>query len=254
MDYLEYAYLQLAEDGEAKKVVDQILAFRKARAEVLAAAYAVAAIPARYAVERRDWPQAATLALPPLAFPWEKFPWTTAMISFSRALGAARTGDLVGAQNELAHLQSIRDGLIQSNKYWSDQVEVQRLAAAAMLARAQGKDDEALAGMRTATELEASMNKNPVTPSAIVPTRELLGDLLLELNQPVQALSAYELSLTTEPNRLRSIYGAAKAADRSGDAVKAKAYYQQLAALGSHADTERPELLEAKTYLQQATN
>ncbi len=254
MDYLEYAYLQLGQDSEAKKVVDQVLAFRKARAEVMAAAYAMAAIPARYAVERRDWPQAAALALPPLAFPWDKFPWTAAMISFSRALGAARTGDFVGAQNEIAHLQSVRDGLIQSNKYWSDQVEVQRLAAAAMLARAQGRDDEALAGMRAATELEASMDKLNVTPGAIVPTRELLGDLLLDMNQPAQALSAYELSLTTEPNRLRSIYGAAQAADRSGDGAKARAYYQQLAALGSHADTDRPELMEAKAYLQRAIN
>jgi hypothetical protein len=220
----------------------------------MSAAYAMAAIPARYAVERRDWVQAANVLPPPLAFPWDKFPWTTAMISFSRALGAAHTGDPAGAEKEITHLQSIREGLLPTNKYWSDQVEVQRLAAAAWLAHAQGKDDEALAGMRAATELEATMDKLNVTPGAIVPSRELLGDLLVELNQPTQALSAYELSLTTEPNRFRSIYGAAKAADRSGDAVKAKAYYQQLANLGSHADTERQELVEAKTYLRQASN
>jgi tetratricopeptide (TPR) repeat protein len=250
MDYLAYAYLQLAQDREAKNVLDQIIGFRKVAPEAPAAAYALAAVPARYAVERRDWPQAAALSLPALAFPWDKYPWTSAMITFSRALGAARAGDFGGAQAEIDRLGSARDAASQKDKYWADQIEVQRQAAAAILAHVRGKDEEALAEMQSAAKLEATMDKHPVTPSPVVPVRELLGDLLLEMNQPTQALSQYEESLTKDPNRFRSVYGAAKAAERAGDAAKAKAYYQQLAALGSNADGDRPELTEAKAYLQ----
>src|SRR6516162_4383884 len=250
MDYLAYAYLQLAQDREAKKVLDQIIAFRKVAPEAPSAAYALAAVPARYAIERRDWPQAAALSLPALAFPWDKYPWTSAMIAFSRALGAARTGDFGGAQAEIDRLGSARDAASQKDKYWADQIEVQRQAAAAILAHVRGKDEEALTDMQSAAKLEATMDKHPVTPSPVVPMRELLGDLLLEINQPTQALSEYEASLTKDPNRFRSVYGAAKAAERAGDAAKAKTYYQQLAALGSNGDGDRPELTEAKAYLQ----
>jgi hypothetical protein len=251
LDYLAYALLQSAQDREAKKVLDQITAFRKVAPEAPSAAYALAAVPARYAIERRDWAQAAALSLPPVAFPWDKFPWTSAMVTFSRALGAARTGDFGGAQAEIDRLGSARDASSQKDKYWADQIEVQRQAAVAILNHARGKDEEALAELESAAKLEATMDKHPVTPSPIVPMRELFGDLLLEMNQPAQALSEYEQSLTKDPNRFRSVYGAAKAAERSGDAAKAKAYYHQLAALGSDADSGRPELAEAKAYLQQ---
>jgi tetratricopeptide (TPR) repeat protein len=249
MDYLEYAYLQLGEDRVAKQLVDEIADFRRAASKSLAAAYAIAAIPARYAVERRDWLQAANLSPPTLAFDWDGFPWAKAMITYARALGAARIGDVASAQIEIEHLQAAHDSLIGRDRYWADQIEVQRLAATAMLAHAQGKDEQALAGLRHASDLEASMDKHPVTPGGIVPTRELLGDLLLEVNQPAQALIAYEQTLSTDPNRFRSVYGAAKAADQTGDLPKARAYYQQLALLGAHADTERPELAEARVYL-----
>jgi tetratricopeptide (TPR) repeat protein len=250
MDYLAYAHLQLAQDREAKKVLDEIVAFRRVAPEAPSAAYALAAVPARYAVERRDWAQAAALSLPPLAFPWDKYPWTSAMVTFSRALGAAQTGDLSAAQVEIDRLRSARDAISQKDKYWADQIEVQRQAAVAILAHVRGKDEEALAQMQSAAKLEATMDKHPVTPSPIVPTRELLGDLLLEMHQPIQALNEYEQSLTKDPNRFRSVYGAAKAAERAGDAAKAKAYFHQLAALGSNADGDRPELTEANAYLQ----
>jgi hypothetical protein len=250
MDYLAYAHLQLAQDREAKKVLDEIVAFRRVAPEAPSAAYALAAVPARYAVERRDWAQAAALSLPPLAFPWDKYPWTSAMVTFSRALGAAQTGDLSAAQAEIDRLRSARDAISQKDKYWADQIEVQRQAAVAILAHVRGKDEEALAQMQSAAKLEATMDKHPVTPSPIVPTRELLGDLLLEMHQPIQALNEYEQSLTKDPNRFRSVYGAAKAAERAGDAAKAKAYFHQLAALGSNADGDRPELTEANAYLQ----
>ena len=251
MDYLVYAYLQLGQDRAAKQVVDEVVAFRKSATQTLPAAYAIAAIPARYAVERRDWAQAANLSPPPLTFAWDVFPWTKAMITYARALGAARTGDVAGAQAEIGRLQAAHDAVISRNKYWADQIEVQVLAATSMLARAQGRDEEAIALLGQAADLEASMDKHPVTPGGIAPARELLGDLLLELNQPARALMAYEASLGADPNRFRSVYGAAKAADRAGEPARAKAYFGQLALLARAADTERPEIVEAKTYLRQ---
>lgn len=249
MDYLEYAYLQLRQDHAAKQLVDDVNAFREATPPTLPAAYAMAAIPARYAVERRDWALAANLSPPQATSQWSSFPWTKAMISYARALGAARTGNVAGARAEIAQLQTAHDALVARNKYWADQIEVQRLAAASLLSRAQGQDEEAVMELTQASDLEASMDKHPVTPGGIVPTRELLGDLLLELNRPGQALRAYEQTLATDPNRLRSVYGAARAAASTGDSATAKAYYQQLVLLEAHADGGTPELGEAKAYL-----
>lgn len=250
MDYLVYAYLQLGEDHKAKVIVDEVMAFKTVKPDTLAVTYAMAAIPARYAVERRDWADAAKLDLPSATVAWDKFPWTPALITFARALGDARTGDLAGAKAEIDKLAAIRDALLQSgNKYWSDQVEAQRLAAAAILAQVQGQNDQALRELRAAADLEDSMDKHPVTPGSIVPLRELFGDLLLEHGQPAAALAEYERSLASAPNRYRSLYGAAKAADAAGNRAAAKRYFQQLAQLGSHADTPHPELVEAATYI-----
>jgi tetratricopeptide (TPR) repeat protein len=141
--------------------------------------------------------------------------------------------------------------LNEKDKYWASQVEVQRRAAAAMLAFARGNREDAVREMRAAAEFEGSMEKSPVTPGAIVPARELLADLLQEVNSPAEALIEYERTLATEPNRLRSIYGAARAAERSGDFSKARTYYQRLAALGGAAETNRPEIAEARAYVRQ---
>src|SRR6266849_4996093 len=188
MDYLEYAYLQGAQDVAAKRLLDQITAGTKAEPASLAAAYAIAVVPARFALERRSWTEAANISAPSVALPWERFPWATAMISFTRALGAARTGDTAAAKADVAELEALHAKLVEAkNAYWADQVEVQRRAAAAMLARAVHDDADALAQLRSATELESSMEKHPVTPGAVVPARELLADLLLELGQPAAA-------------------------------------------------------------------
>ena len=176
------------------------------------------------------------------------------MISLcSSALGAARTGDVAGARMEIEHLQSAHDALVARNKYWADQIEVQRLAAASMLSHAQGRDADALSELTQASDLEASMEKNPVTPGGIVPARELLGDLLLELNRPAQALKAYEQTLAIDPNRLPKWYTVPlrRCRLRQGDAAAAKTYYQQLVFLESHADGETPEVAEAKAYFGQ---
>jgi tetratricopeptide (TPR) repeat protein len=172
------------------------------------------------------------------------------MITFARALGDVHTGNLAGARTEIDKLAATRDALRKAkNKYWSDQVEAQRRAAAAMLAQAEGRHDAAVREMRAAADLEDAMDKNNVTPGSIVPLRELLGDLLLEQGQPGAALAEYKRALAGAPNRFRSLYGAAKAAEAAGDHAEAKRYFRQLAQLAGKADTPRPELAEATVYL-----
>jgi tetratricopeptide (TPR) repeat protein len=249
MDYLEYSYLQTGQDTEAKRVLDQLMSYQKATPSSLAAAYAIAAIPARYAVERQNWAEAAALSSPPIALAWDQFPWTAPMITYARALGAAHTGDLAGAQAEIAKLQSARDALIQAkNTYWAGQVNVEVRSASAVLAQAQGRNDEALTLMRSAADLEDASDKHPVTPGSIVPARELLGDMLLDTNQAAQALVEYERSLTSAPNRFHGLAGAAAAAERAGDAAKAKLYREKVAQLAT-TGSDRPELLAAKRFL-----
>jgi len=250
MDYLEYAYLQTAQDQQAKEVVDELMSLRKGDNPNLPMAYAVAAIPVRFALERRDWQTAAALSPPQIGFPLERFPWAEAMISFGRALGGARTGNITGAQAEIANLQSLKDKLVAAkDTYWANQVEVLRLSAAGILARVQGDDTKAVELVRAAADLDATMDKHPATPSSVLPARELLGDLLLELNQPDAALVEYKEMLRTDPNRFRSILGEARAAKQSGDTAAAHDAYQKLVALAKPAGPERPELAEAKAYL-----
>jgi hypothetical protein len=249
MDYMEYAYLQMGQDREAKRVVDELLTFGRANGPNLPMAYAIAAIPARYAVERRNWSEAAALTRPSMPFPWERFPWAEAMISFTRALGAAHTGDIAGAEAEIAKLQSLKQKLDQAkDDYWAKQVEVQRLAASGILAHAKGNDKEAIHLVRAAADLDASMDKHPATPAEVVPARELLADLLLEVNEPAAALQEYEQTVQAERNRFRSILGIARAAKATGDTAKAREAYGKLVTLAS-ADTERPELAEARAFL-----
>ncbi len=250
MDYLEYAYLQTGQDRQAKRVLDQVLAYQKATPASLAAGYAIAAIPARYAVERRDWEMAASLSLPSLAFTWDRFPWTAAMVTYARALGAAHSGRIDEAKAELAKLQSVPNALsLTKSSYWTDQVEVQRRSVSAALAEAEGRNGDALSLMRSAADLEAVSDKNNVTPGSIAPARELLGDMLLDMGQPALALTEYERSLGTDPNRYRAIAGAARAAAQAGDTAKAKNYYRSLQQLCASADTVRPEIASAKQYL-----
>ena len=249
MDYLEYAYLQTAQDGPAKAVVGELVGFNQSAGANLPTAYAIAAIPVRFALERRDWPAAVALSAPKIGFPLERFPWAEAMLSFARALGDARTGDIAGAHTEIAQLQSLEDKLKGKDTYWANQVEVQRLGAAGILAHVQRDDKKAVELVRAAADLEATMDKHPATPSPVLPARELLADLLLELDQPGAALIEYQAVLHTDPNRFRSILGQARAAKQTGDAAAARDAYQKLVSLSKPAGPERPELAEAKAYL-----
>ena len=191
MDYMEYAYLQTAQDSKAKQVRDELLAYTKSAGVNLPTAYAIAAIPARYAIERNDWKMAASLETPAIGFPLDKFPWAEAMISFARALGAAHTGDLVAAETEISKLQVLRDKLNEvKDTYWGNQVEVQRLQASAVLANARKDSKKAIELAHQAADLDGGMDKHPATPAPVLPAPELLADLLLEAKDPA-ALQAY---------------------------------------------------------------
>ena len=254
MDYLAYAYLQGAQDKEARGVLDELNKIQKAEPETFKVAYAYTAIKARYALERRRWDEAAKLTLLPDSlggFPWAQFPWAEAQIQFARAIGAARSGDTASAREALAKLAEIREALLvaKGDYDWAKQVEIQHQAASAWLARAEGRDAEALRLMRAAADLEDATEKHPVTPGAILPAREMLGDLLSELNQPALALKEYEKSLETSPNRFNSIYGAARSAELAKADAKARGYYQKLIVLADKADGSRPELQQTRKYL-----
>jgi len=243
-DYMVYAYLQMARDTDAKKVMEEGLALAELNPAVQAGFYAQAAMPARYAVERGNWSEAKKLQ--PTA---SKFQWVEALTYFARALGAARTGDPAAAEKDVQQLASLRDSLkAAKNNYWATEVEVNRLGAAAWIALAQGKNDEALSLMRAAADTEDKSEKHIVTPGRILPARELLGDMLLELKQPALALKEFEASAKREPDRFRGLYGAAQAAAQSGDVAKAKTYYARLMEVAKGGDP-RPELARARTFL-----
>jgi tetratricopeptide (TPR) repeat protein len=250
LDYLVYAYLQTGQDRRARSVLEELGAMQRADPESFVAAYAYAAIPARVALEQHRWSDAATLGPASTVFPWDRFAWAEAITTFARAIGAARTGDAAAARAEAQKLEGYRASLIAAKQtYWADQVKVQQGAAAAWALRAAGKDDEALALMRAAADLEDSTEKHPVTPAPVVPARELLGDMLLELKRPAQALVEYEVSSSREPNRLNGLFGAARAAELSGTADKARTLYARLVALCADADGDRPELRHARAAL-----
>ena len=250
LDYLAYAYLQEAQDGKTSGVLGQVAAVDTLDASNFAAGYALAAVPARYALERRQWKEAAALEVRPASFPWARFAYAEAITHFARALGGARGGDLTIAKAALARLLAIHDALLQAkDAYWSEQVEIQRQAATAWILRAEGRNEDAVRVMRAAADLEDATEKSPVTPGAVVPARELLGDLLLELGRPREAQTAYEAVLAVAPGRFQALYGAAHAAELAGEREKARARYADLQAVSVHTDGTRAELLTAQAYL-----
>ena len=254
LDFMVYAYLQLAQDIEAKHGVERGMELQKTQGAaaanptgaLLAGYTALAAIPARYAIERGAWGEAATLE------PLHSTPVADSITYFTRAMGSARNGDLEFARKNIEQLKQIEDGLLQSkDDYWAQQVEIQRTAATAWVAHAEGKQEAAIKLMRTAADLEDGSEKHVAMENRLWPMRELLGDMLLAANEPGPALKEYEASLQSARNRYRGFYGAAKAAQHSGDLEKSRTYYGKLLALCSNADTQRPELTEAKKYLTQ---
>jgi hypothetical protein len=258
MDYLAYAYLQSAQDKQAWAVLDEMNKIQKVEPQTFKVAYAFAAIPARYALERKRWDEAAKLSLPANTvgmFPWQRFTWAEAHIHFARAIGAARSGDVNSAREEVQKLAALKESLkIGKGEYdWAKQVDIERQIAAAWLAFAEGKHDESLQLMRAVADLDDATDKHPVTPGSILPAREQLGELLLELKQPAAALTEFETSLRSAPERFNGLYGAARAATLAADQKKARSYYTKLMALTRDADTSRPEIAEAKAFLAVAS-
>jgi len=251
-DYLIYAYLQRAQDREAQKALEAPPAGRSDDPQYMNWLYAMGTSPARYAVERHQWAEAAALPVPPNTFPGGRWAWTEANLHFARALGASHTGKTEAARKEVERLASLRDTLLQGNdKYWADQVDIQRETATAWITLAEGKREEALAQMRSAADHEDKTDKHNVTPGVILPARELLGDMLLELNQPATAMVEFEATLRTAPNRFNALSGAARSAKLSGDNEKAKTYYAKLLANCDKADGNRPELQDARSLIAQ---
>jgi len=251
MDYRVYAYLQTAQDGDAKTMLDALpeVASRFNPEAIGSAApgsagiFALAAIPARYALERGSWAAAARLEPHP-----SKFPYTEALTYFARAIGGARIADTATVRASIEALQKIHDQLALAGEgYWAEQTEIQRRAASAWLAFAERRRAEALDEMRAAATLEDNTEKAAVTPGPLAPARELLGEMLLELKEPAQARKEFEATLKKEPNRFRAVYGAARAASLMGDRAAARRYYAQLLEIAERGDTRnRPELAEAR--------
>jgi tetratricopeptide (TPR) repeat protein len=249
LDYLEYAYLQIDDEAKARAIVDDVAKAKTFDWPEVAAAYALAAVPARWALERRDWSAAARLEPPGVDLPWAEYPYVTAITHFARALGAARTLQTERAREALARLETIERTLLKSppaGPYdWASHVKATRLAATGVLAHAEGRDSAALDLLRSAAELDEKTGKHPVTPGTILPPRELLADVLLETGRAADALAAYEAALREAPNRLNSLAGAARAADAAGQPARAAELRQRLLEM-TVPGAERPEVMEAR--------
>jgi hypothetical protein len=245
LDYLVYASLQLARDKAAAAALDEAQKVTGAGATAIASAYARAAIPGRYAIERGMWQDAARLDDPDKGSP----PFTQAMRYFARALGAARSGNPAAAEKDVAQLRQLGETLTAAkNDYWATEVEVQRRAAEAWIAFAKGDRDQGMTLMRAAADIEDKTEKHPVSPGRLIPARELLGDMLLESGRPADALVEFEASQVRDPKRFRGYWGAGQAAAQAGDKDKAREHYTRLVELAGSADP-RPELAKARDYL-----
>jgi len=251
MDYMVFAHLQQAQDRAAKQSLDEVAAIRKVNVENSIAAYAFASIPARFALERGDWKQAAALKLAPADLAWNKFPQAEAILIFARGLGAARAGDVAAARRDAERLQALKEAMTAAKMdYWAGQADFQIKTVSAWIALAEKRHEEAAQLMRAAAEAEDASDKHPITPGNVAPSRELLGEMLMTLNSPAQAFAEFERSLKRDPNRFRAIYGAARAAEASGNREAARDYYAKLRTLAVNQDTERPELVQARAFLR----
>jgi tetratricopeptide (TPR) repeat protein len=249
LDYMAYSYLQEAQDTKAKEIVDFAATVRKTNPDLeFSGAYALAAIATRYAFERNDWAAAAALAIPNLPH-WSSFPFMEALIEYGHALGRAHTGDLDGAREAIARMRQLRDATKDPKfDYFKNHLEVQMQAASAWVAYGEGKKDEAIEILRRSADAEDVLGKHPVSPGAFVPIREQLGSLLLELGRPKDAQRAFEAALKIYPGRFRGLYGAALAAEQTGDKETAGRYYAKLTAQTAKSNGSRDELNHVREY------
>jgi tetratricopeptide (TPR) repeat protein len=250
IDYLIYAWLQQGQDAKAESYFEK--AWNKDRyQQTIISAYHLAAIPARIAVEQRDWEKAASLEpRTPEYLPWSNFHWPEGLVWFARGLGAVHTGNIEEAIKSEQHLRRLRDGANEADKdAMAKYIEIDRRILAGQIAHAQGDDSKALELMRSSGELEVTVEKHPVTPGALLPPYEALGDLLMELDRPAEALEAYKASGDIWPERYNTLLGAAQAAAEAGMDETAKRFYEKL--LANAGDSDRSNMEEAKNYLSQ---
>jgi hypothetical protein len=244
LHFLMEAYLQRAQDREAKSILDELNAIDKVP-DRLGIAVVVAGIPARYALERRQWAEAASLRPRP-----SRHFYAEATTYFTRAIGSARSGNTMASKQAVEKLESLRNAAIQKRQdYWAQQIEIQHLAASGWHAHAEGRNDEAVKLLRSAADLEDSAQRHHTARDAILPARELLGELLIEIGQPKEALHEFEAALKNSHHRFNGLYGAGRAAELSGNREKARTYYAKLVGICEKADTERAELKQAKAFL-----
>lgn len=249
IDYLVYAYLQKGDNAKALEQFDYVRTMNEVFPPSPVAAYPFAAIPARMALENKDWESAAGVELHESELDWTSFPWQKAMVHFCRSLGASHLGNIEDAEKEIEILNSLHEELsAKTDTYSADQVMVQIKASQAWLAYARGNHKEALSLMKESVALEDNTEKHPVTPGEIVPAKELLGDMFLSLERYQDALESYESNLQNHPNRFNSLYGAAAAARAIGEKDKTSSYFTQLTAMVSE-NSARPEFTEALEYL-----
>lgn len=250
LDYLVYAYLQKGEDRHAKEQWDYLNTMDVVYPSNAKVAYAYAAIPSRYLLETRDWKGAAHLSLYPASFSWKNYPWQEAIVHFTRSLGFVHTGRLDSAGVELAAMKGIYERLQQEkDNYKAGQVLIQIRASEAWIELEKGRKKEALDLMRLAADMEDKTEKHPVTPCEVIPARELLGDMLVQVSQPTEALSAYEDDLQKHPNRWNALYGAVVAARGSGLKEKARQYARQLLNITDSTNSDRPMLVQVRKTL-----
>ncbi|HKP33491.1 MAG TPA: hypothetical protein VJT70_01760 [Sphingomicrobium sp.] len=255
MDYLTYAYLQSGRDAEAETVLRELTAIARAN-PTPTTAYAVTSIPARMLLERRRWEEAATFEMPARLGGLEalsRHKWAEANLRFANAVGAARMGDTARAKAAVARLGEIEASVVvPPGEYdWRKQVAIQRQVAEGWLAYAEGRKDDAVRVMRAAADLDDATEKHPVTPGSILPAREQLGELLVELGEGKEALAAFEASLKRAPKRLAGLYGAGRAARLAGDAAQARRYFAELVEVTKAADGNRAEVKEARAFRAQ---
>lgn len=251
IDYLMYGYLQKGENDLAKKQLDYLYSIQDVDPINFKVLYAFAASPSRYMLENKMWKEATNLKTYPANFPWDKYPWQKAIIHFTRLLGSVHTGNLDAAKAELKNLQTIHTILTdQKDAYKANQVQIQIKTSEAWILFKEGKNTEALERMREAANMEDNTQKHSVTPGEVIPARELLADMLMQMSQPARALEEYEADLKSHVNRFNGLYGAALAAEQAKNPEKAGYYYQQLIAIANSAHSNRPELDAARLYLK----
>jgi len=251
IDYLVYAYLQKGDDEQARQQADYLQSIHEVDGINFKTAYAFAAIPARYALERKMWKEAAALSLHPTDFPWEKFPWQESIVHFARVIGAVHLNNVKEAKTELENLKSLYDKLVKQidKKQESAQVAIQIKTSEGWIEYKLRNNEKALAMMQEAADMEDGTEKHPVTPGEVIPARELYAEMLLEMNKPDLALENFELDLKTHCNRFNGLYGAAMAAEMAGNKDKAIVYFKKLIEIADPENCRRPELNHAKLFL-----